>query len=262
MLLELNAATNPPGPEFTRFCACDRHKNPLACTWRCVSREGGFEGYEITKVKAHRANADVDFDSPEDVADFKGNDKADELAKLGSKVHDEDPGAVLSYLRMYKNLKLLSTHAIQVLKDWPTPERGTRMRAIAHESSAMSLGAEHSFVWRKGYWWCTGCFLRTSSVTSSSVPKYCKQSPHLTALLSKPKGHTLYVAYMKPLGFLLYCAKCWAYSEFRGYKLFRPCKGPPLGNTRRSFGHTAKRRIHRREHPVSRQPLYDIKRVA
>ena len=240
---------------------CTHHSQKTACTWRTICNMRDFDHVSLAKAKAHRSLADVSQD-PEDLADFHGNEHADTYAKPGVVLHDLDAAEESAIIKQLSNLRKVATHAVNILKDWPVTPHARRSKVFRDACHAVHhVTVPHNFGWHKRAWRCSGCFRRTRNLSSPSIPPSCDASPHLAELLFQPLEHELWVARVKPAGFIVSCSTCWGYSEVCCRKLSVCCKGPPTGNCRSTFGHTARRGMLNRLHPVTLQPFYMPRRL-
>ena len=232
--------------------SCLHYSNKTCCTWKGIQMQCNTDSMAVRKVKAHRSIEEVSSADPQDMVDFVANDLADQNAKLAINIHDQDPHQVTEFLNQASRLRKIARHAADVLSNWPFVKRSCRSALIRSEFA--SVGApiiRHKFVWHKKAWWCVGCFRRTNNLHSLSIPPACDETPLLASLLTKHLNHTLWVARIKPVGFIIYCSVCWSYAEYRVDNLSRPCCGPPIKGPSHSFAYTARKRILNRCHPFT-----------
>ena len=204
----------------------------------------------IVKTKAHR---EMDNVSPDDLRNFLGNNKADELAKLGAALHETDILDVTNYNNAEKQLKALAFHVAQVLAmpHWFEDHKLKKLEQGSRLRDAHGLRGRHDLVWYKDAWTCCKCLIRIRPKSShKQFISVCPGSSSLDEILRVDTGHCLSYALIEGGGVLYFCSVCFAFAETVPRKLTKPCAkcmGP--------FGPTAKTRIKNGFHPGDRHRL-------
>ena len=205
-------------------------------------------------------------DCPVELKRFRGNERADQYAKLGADTHPVDQLEIDNYLLCHKDVKRTARHVVQTLSAAPPGHidfrktgrltKRTTRRGMAHSKL-------HDFVWCRKVWTCTKCLMRCKNPTlvNSSSP-HCESRSVMSVILSPSLKHRLWVSKIQGGGEVFYCSVCWCHAESypRGLELL--CKGPPDNHFKaKGFGRIAKSRVGASIHPNGKHRLYPPVRI-
>ena len=197
----------------------------------------------ISKTKAHR-NKDLVED--DDLYEFLGNEKADELAKMGAALHVAEECDVKALKIAEKEVRAVACHVAQVLSDPKWIEESKAKRLAQGERLKIPLRKDrHDLMWCNGAWTCCKCHTRIRQSSShKQFVSVCSSASVLDEMLGAQTGHKLRYALIEGGGVVYHCGVCFAFAESVPRKLAKACTfemGP--------YGRIAKSRINKGLHP-------------
>ena len=231
---------------------CTAAERPHADVWDLIwTLLDDYGDYEITKVKAHSTQADVDVGRVLEV-DRTGNNWADAMAKQGAKKHPTDESDELRCRRADMAVAMVAKWIGRVtvhlsrngdLADVvPKAQRLQPAARVALRQQRTDRGTNGRLLQPVGNrFFCAVC-LRSSQSRVVLLSKRCKGSPSVEQLAHA--SHTLLRS-----GNLWWCNVCGCYGSLRLVGL----KGPCPGRAKANWGQL--HRLQQGWHPVSRAAL-------
>ncbi len=203
--------------------------------WRQVKRrlEGRMHLYTFRRTAAHRSRGAAEAMGAEEVADWEGNDGADELAKSMTRMaavgmtREAEEEREDEHRRTLERISIAAGWVLKRLPDAdPKRKKLPRIKSIGAGDSTC-IGEHHVVPRLAGGLVCTRCRLHAATPTSikslrlvqcrGSIAGQCHPS-HRTRFLS---GVT-------------WCQRCGAYASKRPRTLRAPCAGMPTCEARRN----------------------------
>ena len=138
--------------------------SPIADSWRQILHQRNPDAMaDIVKVKAHRSENEVS--QGEDWTDWKGNDEADKLAKLGAELHAVPVLQKKDYHALNTKIRSIIQHMVDTLSTWPKTQRGRKLQTNLQRVETAELHERHHFVNVHDRWGCIKCSKTTRQPT-------------------------------------------------------------------------------------------------
>ncbi len=222
-------------------------KFKFAGMWRHPSAPllGNFQ-----KIRAHQSQAQAAEQGS--LADWGGNNRADEVAKFVLPKWSGDPDGYLAAMKQGRGT--LRQIASEVGKGLWEAFRSAKARGSAQVTAIKAVKRGHVVIFSQGQWMCVACGSNLRSGPLAAARKRCPGRSRVAAC--SHQSHSLHSGRFGGPGgtdkLIVFCSKCGCYGTTRACGLVRTCPGQAAGRKAQL------RRLSDGKHPVSKCPIVGV----